>query len=332
MRSVRFGFACELEANDLQSLFADGTILQQLIDLDAGISLGLLDLSPERADIVRRLNAAGIPVVAWLLLPREQGYYFNLSNALQAAARYAEFRAWTAEHGLHWDGVGIDVEPDLREVEQLAGKKRWGLLPAILHRALDGEGARQAQAAYHDLVAQIIADGYPVDCYQFPWIVDERLARSTLLQRLFGIMQIPAAREVLMLYSSFPRAFGPGILWSYASRAQRVVIGSTGGGVVIGDGIEPLTWEEFERDLRIVRQWQQEVYIFSLEGCVQQNFLPRLQELEWEQQAIPRPRQALPVGLLRRLFQGALWAGEHPAFSLIGLAGLAGLARGLWPM
>jgi hypothetical protein len=41
--------------------------------MQASISLGLLDLSPLRAAVVHKLNEAGIPVVAWLLLPVQEG-------------------------------------------------------------------------------------------------------------------------------------------------------------------------------------------------------------------------------------------------------------------
>jgi hypothetical protein len=61
-----------------------------LQNLKAGVSLALMDLSAERAAVVHRLNAAGIPVTAWLALPADQGYYFNAGNAPQAAARFAE--------------------------------------------------------------------------------------------------------------------------------------------------------------------------------------------------------------------------------------------------
>jgi len=40
---------------------------------------------------VRRLNAAGVPVVAWLLLPKEQGYWFNAENSGYALDRYEHF-------------------------------------------------------------------------------------------------------------------------------------------------------------------------------------------------------------------------------------------------
>ena len=38
------------------------------------VSMGLLDLSPRRAAVVRRLNQSGIPLIAWQLLPRDEGY------------------------------------------------------------------------------------------------------------------------------------------------------------------------------------------------------------------------------------------------------------------
>jgi hypothetical protein len=76
----RLTFFCELETADLQALFEDGSVIEDLQSLNAAVSLGLLDLKPERAEIVRRLNRAGLPVTAWLLLPKEQGYYSCLKT------------------------------------------------------------------------------------------------------------------------------------------------------------------------------------------------------------------------------------------------------------
>ena len=77
----RLTFFCELEADALETLFADSSVIDNLVTLEASVSLGILDLSPGRAAVVRRLNEAGIPVIAWQLLPKEQGYWFNLGNA-----------------------------------------------------------------------------------------------------------------------------------------------------------------------------------------------------------------------------------------------------------
>ncbi len=81
--------------------------------------------------VVRQLNEAGIPVTAWLLLPKEQGYWFNLDNIPQAIARYADFKAWTEENALQWAGVGIDIEPDFNELQQLAQGDSGGLAPLV---------------------------------------------------------------------------------------------------------------------------------------------------------------------------------------------------------
>lgn len=198
-------FWCELDAAALPGLFADERVLGDLLALRATVSLAVPDLSPARADVVRRLNAAGIPVVAWLLLPKEHGYYFNLDNAPHAAARYAEFQAWTAARGLRWAGVGLDIEPDLR-VAQAFAACRWRELLSLPLRVLDGGRMRRARATYRDLVARMRADGYRVEAYQFHWIVDDRQAGSTVLQRVLRIVDVPVDSGSADALFEFPAA------------------------------------------------------------------------------------------------------------------------------
>ena len=80
-------FFCELEAEPLKELFDDPAVVDDLKTVGARVSMGLLDFSPGRRDVVRRLTEAGVPVVAWQLLPKEQGYWFNYNNSSQAAAK-----------------------------------------------------------------------------------------------------------------------------------------------------------------------------------------------------------------------------------------------------
>jgi len=328
--SPRLTFFCELEAAALTELFEDPALLPELVALGCGISLGILDCSPERASVVRQLNRAGIPVIGWLLLARDQGYWLNLGNASQALARYDEFRAWTARHRLCWAGVGLDIEPDIREVECLL-LRRWRLLPALLSHAFDTGRLREGQRAYEALVAQVHADGYRVESYQFPFIVDERRAGSTLLQRVGGLVDVPADCEVLMVYTSFLRPNGPGILWSYAPDAQAIGVGSTGGGVRVGKLAEslPLNWSELSRDLRLARYWCDSIYIFSLEGCIRQDILPRLRAMDWSDPAGIPVRAARRVQRVRGGLRVSLWAGTHAAPILVGTLGLLWLLRRL---
>jgi hypothetical protein len=54
-----------METAALQSLFSDPDVIRDLQQLGAGITLLLIDLSPGRAQVVRLLNSANIPVTAW---------------------------------------------------------------------------------------------------------------------------------------------------------------------------------------------------------------------------------------------------------------------------
>lgn len=316
----RLTFFCELDAAALQALFTTSQIIEDLRALGAGVSLGLRDLSPERAEIVQRLNAAEIPVIAWLLLPEAQGYWFNLDNAPEAIAFYADFRVWTEMHGLQWNGVGLDIEPDMRELKKFIAGDRRALL-TLFRRFTDAERLRRAQQHYAGLIAQIRADGYRVYEYAILFVVDERRAGSRLMQRFLGLVDLEVDREVLMLYSSFMRPFGPGLLWSYAPSAGSVAVGSTGGGVTVGgvDQIPPLTWDEFARDLRLAHAWSDDIHIFSLEGAVRQEFLSRLRTFDWDAPVAPPLREFGQVERVRQAWRAVLWASAHPGAVLAGV-------------
>ena len=326
MKIPELTFACELASAELQALFSDQSVIDELLALQAGVSLGLLDLSPERAAVARQLNAAGIPITAWLLLPKEEGYWFNIDNAPQASARYAAFKAWTDEHDLQWAGIGVDIEPDFNELQQLMQGNGGRLVPLILQRIWDNGRALDGRLAYGALVREMRVDGYQVTSYQLPFIVDERKVDATLLQRALGIVDVPADRETLMLYTSFVRPFGPGLLNSYGVDADVVGVGSTGGGVEI-DGPAALSWEEFARDLRMAYRWSDDIFIFSLEGCIEQGFLARLRDFDWEQALIMPTEQIERVNRGRAVLRGALWASSHPFMIMAGLVGLLFVIR-----
>jgi len=318
--TTKLTFACELEPGPLAALFAQSVVVDHLLALEATVSLGLLDLSAERAAVVRHLNEAGVPLVAWLLLPKDQGYWFHAGNVAQAAACYAAFTGWTAEHSLRWAGIGFDIEPDYEEMGLLFEGAFGRLLPRILGRLANGYAVHRAEAAYAALAGRARADGYRVEVYQFPFIADERLAGSSLLRRAFQLVNVPADLEVWMLYSNFLQDLGSGILWSYGrestatspSLKRGIGVGSTGGGVELPGGPPPLSWEQFSRDLRLARRWSDEVFCFSLEGCVQHGYLARLLDFDWQAPIEPPFEQAGRVDVVRRLAQGCLWAGSRP--------------------
>jgi hypothetical protein len=325
-QTPRLTFFCELDAEPLALLFADRVVLEQLLALGARVSLGIRDFSRQRAAVVQRLNQAGIPVIAWQLLADEHGYWYNLGNADRAAERYAAFLRWTQDHDLRWDGVGIDIEPDIREVAQwFANPLR--LAAPLLRRLLDHERVRRAGADYSALVERMRADGYPVESYVIPLIRDDRRVGSTLVQRIMGLVDLPTDREVPMLYTSFLRAHGVSALWSYAPEGRAAGLGSTGGGVDVGeiDRIPPLTWDELSRDLRLARRWCDQLYIFSLEGCVRQGFLERLTRFDWDGPAAAPGVWDRRVAGMRTVLHSGLWLATRLDLLLTSLLALSWL-------
>jgi len=327
MPQPKLTFFTELDSKRLAELFSDSALIKTLQSLDAAISLGILDLSDERAKVVRKLNKAKIPVIAWLLLPKDEGYWFNTGNYIQAAARYENFLEWAQTHKLNWAGVGLDIEPDINDFAQFKDEHQVGkLATTLLHRFRDRQRAEKARRAYQALIDQIRTDGYPVESYQIPVIAEERRAQASVLARTAGLVDVQTDREVLMLYSSFLRPNGDAVLWSYAPESDSVGVGNTGGGVDLEGVIDipPLTWDEFSRDLRLCVARQKPIHIFCLEGCVAQGFLPRLLDFDWDKPIDP-PAGTTKVRAVRTAMATGLWLLERPWVILLSLATLIGL-------
>jgi hypothetical protein len=321
-------FFCELDAEPLKAL-VDKPMIRRLQALHASLNLGIRDMRPERVEVVRNLNRAGIPVIAWLLLPMEEGYWFNLRNSPQAIRQYEQFRDWTRANSLEWAGVGLDIEPDIQEAFELM-KRNWRNWPRYLGRLFARREWKRGMTAYRELVSQIHADGYRVDSYQMSMIADERLAGSTLIQRLLGLVDVQVDREVLMLYTSFERPHGAGVLASYASAARSIGVGSTGGGVDVEfGGPAPLSWDELARDLRLAYYFCDDIHIFSLEGCAQQGFLERFDGFIWDNPILLPETSLLHVENKRRSLRSVLWVLSHSIAIFVTVAGGVLLWKGL---
>lgn len=310
-------FACELATEPLQVLFSDPEVIMALSDLHAGVAISLIDLSQGRATVVRRLNQAGVPVTAWMALPKEQGYYLNADNEPQAVVRFADFQKWTAQNNLRWSAIGLDVEPNIQELGALRTGHKLRLAGTLIGRYFNLRRVFRAREAYAGLILQMQSAGYLVETYQFPFIADERKANSTLLERLFGIVDVRGNREVLMLYTSFNHTMDSAIIWKYGPEAQVVAVGSTESDPKSDAEFPPLGWDEFSRDLIVASHFSGTVGVYSLEGCVHRGFLPRLKSMTWNQTvAIPGDAMA-KANRMRSRIQTALWiASNLPYFIL----------------
>ncbi len=324
--SVVLTFFVELEGEALEQLFADPGVIEHLIMLKARISLGIVDFSSQRAAVVRQLNQAGVPVIAWQLLCREDGYWYNMCNAPHAIKRYQQFQQWSVSENLQWDGIGVDIEPDISELQYLFTHK-FKYIQALFKRGCSKKRLLEAQKCYHDLVTKMQSDNHIVYSYEFPFMVDEKRAGSTLLRRLFGITDIPSDKRVLMLYTSFFRPVGTLFLCCYSTEADSVAIGITGGGVEMDGVTHPpsLDWDELSRDMSLAARCCSDIHIFSLEGCIEQGFLERLHNFDWNQPMMHSYSMTAALQILRFCFITLLRLTTRPTALILVLLVSVGL-------
>ena len=157
-----------------------------------------------------------------------------------------------------------------------------------------------ANRAMWELISRITEDGFRrISGYVLPPILDERIAGSTLLQRAFGLVDLPNTtsfresdtmrfRTVPMLYSS---QAGAAVFKSYTetmsndeSRASyALAVGSTGSSQS-QTGERPMTWPELSRDLLYAARHSDQVYVYSLEGSARRDFITKMLELDWSRE------------------------------------------------
>jgi hypothetical protein len=299
---------CDDGSSQMQSLLTNSNLIANLKSLHAGLAIGIVDFTPERAEFVRGLNLEGIPVFAALGMPPEQGSYFNAENAPEAEARFAAFDAWTREQRLRWDGVGLDIEPNFAELASLNGHW-WRLLTKFLWRAVDVQRMHRARRLYSALIANIRSRGYFVQTYQLPYLPVERKARSYLLDRLLGTVDVRGDQEVLMLYTSYAGPSGAAIIWKLGPDAQAIAICCTDGDPATTPAV--LDWGRFSGDLIIAGHFSHVIGVYDLGGCVRQGFMPRLKTMNWSE-SVTIPAVAMQAANRRlRLLTLALWVSSH---------------------
>ena len=84
----------------------------------------------------------------------------------------------------------------------------------------------------------------------------------------------------------------------------------------------PLEWEELARDLRLAWYYKDQIYVFSLEGCVRQGFLPLLSSFQWDAPILMPDSVTQRVRAWRETLQTTLWVSAHILHLLVAAAGL----------
>ena len=130
---------------------------------------------------------------------------------------------------------------------------------------------------------------------------------------MLGLVDVRGDEEVLMLYGSFNHQTGAGMLWAYGPAAQAVAVGSTArsGDAATDARLPPLDWDEFSRDLIVAAHFARTGGVYSLEGCVQQGFLPRLRTMDWDAPVTLQAESIERANRFRARVQRVLWIRSH---------------------
>jgi hypothetical protein len=326
---LRLIFFTELEGVALLDLLRRPGLLGLLVAEDYGVALSVARLDDAHAEAAQLLNRRGVPLVAWLLLPPEEGFAFNLQNYPQALDHYRAFRAWATENELAFEAVGLEIEapPDEDPLSP-----QWGFREGARRLWLAGENVLypSARAAYAEMIGAIRHDGYEVHTYQMPFVADDRRAGTTVVQRALDIMDLPADVDVLMCSSCVPSErldddLGGALIASYGPSADAIGVGSAGEDDA---RVTRLPWPALRRDLLLAARHTDTIYVFSLEDCAERDLLDRIAALDWNAPARAEPGKRLLVSFLRLLLLGTLVGGRFGPRTLA-WAGWA-IAAWLW--
>lgn len=299
----------DMPASHIAAFWTD-TLITSIAQSQFRLCIALRDLSDERATLVSRLNRAQIPVVAWLVRDdADPVREYDMHAAAALRARYDEVAAWTRQHALQWDAIGIEVSADVRSAVHF-GDTPTVDTAALLSRISNRWHIDAATNAYDALLQQIRADGYTVESYELPFVRDDRVSGTTLARRLLGLPAIAADRVVVRLHSSQSRPYGPGLIAAYAPECAAVSIGD----LTAHDNNQPLSAMEFWRDLQHLSGCGvPHIYIAGMPTVIANGWHDELLGGAWLRRTLP-PRDEIhhQVARMRAGVRALLWAGARP--------------------
>ena len=231
----------------------------------------------DAVELVRKANTLGIPVISWVVVPYEQGYWAYQGNAPANAEAVKAWVAWKRANQLRFVSVVLDQEfswQNLRTYVPLAMSSDPQKLDAWMAGNIDPEAQCRALNVYRDLISWAHRQGVRADAAVAPMVIDDVEDGDMALQ---NALQISATsrydRMYLMAYRSAvsQAGFDPGPAYIAANYASMQKHFGRGGQISLGipgqapyGDLQPLV-----QDVRLLAGLgAKAVPIFSLEEMV----------------------------------------------------------------
>ncbi|MBI5513759.1 MAG: hypothetical protein HY909_08320 [Deltaproteobacteria bacterium] len=287
---------------------------------------------PELLGLLREARGAGVPVRAWLLLERSEGYWPNEGNLTRYREAALALLDWTAREGVSPEALIFDVEPAYAYTLEL--RRTWSQgLGAVLERMRghrDPAAFRASVAAMTELVEAVRARGVRPVCVTYPQVVDDALDGDDDLQDALDlpVRGVPWDEVSFMVYQTGfaegVRAWiGPGLVGAYARDARRafgeravIALGQIGdAGIFPPAGPVYTDPAVLSQDIAAASdEGMRRVELYSLDGMFSQGGVPR-----WLGATSPRPEPGegsalvILVRSLARSLDAELGAGRGDA-------------------
>lgn len=179
--------------------------------------------------LVRKANALGIPVISWIVIPFDQGYWAYQGNAQANFDAVKAWAGWKRANRLRFESVVLDQEfswQNLKAYVPLAKSRDPQGLSAWMAGNIDPEAQCAALRTYRDLISWAHQEGIRADAAVAPMVADDLADGDMALQ---NALQISATsrydRMYLMTYRSAVSQAGfdpgPAYIASYYATMQK---------------------------------------------------------------------------------------------------------------
>lgn len=273
-------FFSEIQGYRLLELLNDNNI-EQLKRLNASIRMGITDVSDSRAKVVQRLNEAGIPVTAWLLLPKKDGYWLNASKGEKASKRYREFSTWTKNNKLKWERIGFSFEPEAYD-SKITSRSYVSIAQVFFKRLLKNNSQELAKSEYPAVLGSIKNDGYRIETYISPYEYDANVTECNSWYNINGTFLPPSHEEIPIFFNHYgasdKHALAQHIVYGRQNHAKTVLIGSMNPNKPLSkiENAHPLNLEQIYHHLQVAQPRGVNIAIYGLEGAIKQGILEKL--------------------------------------------------------
>lgn len=230
--------------------------------------------------LVRKANSLGIPVIAWIVLPYEQGYWAYEGNAQENFQAVKAWVSWKRANRLQFVSVALDQEFSWQNLKTYIAARTsrddGQKLSSWMRSNIDPSKQCDALRVYGELISWAHREGVRVDAAEAPMVADDLADGNLALQNGLQISGTTPGydRMYVMAYRSAVAEMGldpgPAYAATYFAAMQKYFggVGQVSLGIP-GQGPYATLTALVDEVRMLVGLGAKEIPIFSLEAMVE---------------------------------------------------------------